>query len=182
MSVFEFTLTLYSIVIALGVARVLTGYVALIEYRKETPNTPLFFVWFSFLLLTHIVWWFSLWGLNATERLSLILVLFLFHIPAFLFIATRLLIPSESELSTIGERFAKLRIPFLLSFSVPFIFGPLFQGIGGDWATAIYLIPAGALLVAGTSSPNIRLQYFVAVGAFLIFLAFAAQFRSFLAG
>jgi len=52
-SAFEFVLTLYAIVIALGVARVLTGYVALIEFRRGVVDAPLFFIWLSFLLLVH---------------------------------------------------------------------------------------------------------------------------------
>ena len=92
MSVFEFVVTLYSIVIALGVARVLTGYVALIEFRKEVDHLPLFAIWLSLLLFAHIVWWFSLWNNSDMPSISLSRAVVTFHVPAFLFIASRLLV------------------------------------------------------------------------------------------
>ena len=60
MSPFEFTITLISIVIALGIVRILGGYADLIQHRKQTEHSRLFLIWFSFLLLTHVGWWFSL--------------------------------------------------------------------------------------------------------------------------
>ena len=97
MSPFEFTITLISIVIALGIARILGGYADLIQHRKETEHSWLFLIWFSFLLLTHVGWWFSLWGSSRDEIFSLSQFIILLSVPCFLFIATRLLIPSEGE-------------------------------------------------------------------------------------
>ena len=183
MTVFEFVLTLYSIVIALGVARVLTGYVALIEYRKEIANLPLFMIWLSLLLLANIVWWFSLWNKNAAQSFTLSEALFTFHVPAFLFMACRLLVPGESELETIAERYAKLRVPFLVCFSLAFIPGPLLRGVAtGDWSTAVYLLTIGAFLLVGTASSNTRLQYIAALAATVTYVMFAIQFRSAVTG
>ncbi len=182
MSAFEFVLTLYAIVIALGVARVLTGYVALIEFRRAVVDVPLFFIWLSFLLLVHFVWWFSLWNNSAAQSFSLIAAIFQFHVPAFLFIASRLLVPSESELETIAERFAKLRVPFLVSLARPFVTPLLGAIVTGDWSIVMYLLPIGAVLLLGTASSNIRLQYSVAMAAFLIYVVFAVQFRSAVSG
>ena len=183
MTVFEFVLTLYSIVIALGVARVLTGYVALIEYRKEIANLPLFMIWLSLLLLVHIVWWFSLWNNNAAQSFTLFEALITFHVPAFLFMASRLLVPGESELETITERYAKLRVPFLVCFSLAFIPGPLWGGVAtGDWSTAVYLMTIGAFLLVGTASSNMRLQYIAALAATVTYVMFAIQFRSVVTG
>ena len=183
MTVFEFVLTLYSIVVALGIARVLTGYVALIEYRKEIANLPLFMIWLSLLLLAHIVWWFSLWNNNAAQSFTLFEAFMTFHVPAFLFMASRLLVPSESELETIAERYAKLRVPFLVCFSLAFIPGPLAGGVAtGDWSTAVYLMTIGVFLLVGAASSNMRLQYFAAVTATVTYVMFAIQFRSVVTG
>ena len=183
MTVFEFVLTLYSIVVALGVARVLTGYVALIEHRKEILNLPLFVIWLSLLLLVHIVWWFSLWNNNAAPSFTLSEALMTFHVPALLFMASRLLVPGESELETIAERYAKLRVPFLVCFSLAFIPGPLSAAIAtGDWSTTVYLLTIGAFLLVGTASSNVRLQYFAALAATVIYVIFAIQYRSAVSG
>jgi hypothetical protein len=137
-----FTMTLYSIVIALGLACILSGYVALIEHRKQFEHAPLLFIWFSFLLVTHVVWWFSMWDRSNNERVSLVEVIFLFHVPAFLFIATGLSIPGESDLANMEQRFTKLRIPFLLSFAVVFTVAPLVFGVFleiGQWDVIYFL-------------------------------------------
>ena len=179
MSVFEFVVTLYSIVIALGIARVLTGYVAIIEFHKEIAHLPLFVIWLSLLLFGHIVWWFSLWNRSDALSFTLVQAIVSFHVPAFLFIASRLLVPGESALETIAERYAKLRVPFLVCFSIPFIPGPLFAGFAtGDWSRASYLLPIGTLLLVGTISANTRLQYVVALAAMVVYVMFAIQFRS----
>ena len=179
MSVFEFVAILYSIVIALGVARVLAGFVALIEFRKEVAHPPLFVILLSLLLLMHIVWWFSLWNRSDALSFSLLQAVFTFHVPAFLFIASRLLVPGESALETISERYAKLRVPFLVCFAIPFLPGPALAGIvSGDWSGAMYLLPIGTFLLVGTTSSNTRLQYAVALAAMAVYVTFAFQFRS----
>ena len=179
MSVFEFVVTLYSIVIALGLARILTGYVAIIEFRRGIDHLPLFVIWLSLLLFGHIVWWFSLWNNSEALSYTLLEAIFTFHVPAFLFIASRLLIPGESALETISERYAKLRVPFLVCFAIPFIPGPLLAGFAtGDWSRALYLLPIGTLLLVGTTSTNTRLQYVVALAAMAVYVMFAIQFRS----
>ncbi len=169
MSPFEFTITLISIVIALGIARILGGYADLIQHRKETEHSWLFLIWFSFLLLTHVGWWFSLWGSSRDEVFSLSQFIILLNVPCFLFIATRLLIPSEGEFHKITKRYQTLRVPFLLAFSVAFLPGPMLRGFNtGDWSIALYLSTVGLLILASTLSPNMRLQYGVASIAGLV--------------
>ena len=112
-------------------------------------------------------------------RNTLFQAIFTFHVPAFLFIASRLLIPGESALETISERYTKLRVPFLVCFAIPFIPGPLLGGIvSGDWSIAMYLMPIGTLLLLATTSSNTRLQYVVALAAMAVYVMFAIQFRS----
>jgi fucose 4-O-acetylase-like acetyltransferase len=178
-SVFEFVITLYSIVIALGIARLLGGYVALIEFREKIAHRPLFVLWLSLLLFGHVVWWFNLWSRSDTTTFSLFQTVFTFHVPAFLFIACHLLVPSEGARETMAERYAKLRVPFLVCLAIPFIPAPLLAGIAtGDWSVASYLIPIGGLLLLGTASANLRFQYLIASAATVVYLVFAVNFRS----
>jgi len=164
-------------------ARTLGGISDLIRHRREIQQKPLFLIWFSFLLLGSVVWWFSLWGRSASITVSLYQFALAFHIPVFLFIATRLLVPDESSFRTIEERYNHVRVPFLLSLAIPFIPNPIFVGVStSDWSIAVYLIPIGFLLICGTFSPNIRLQYGVAISATAIYLAFAVRFRSSIGG
>ena len=160
-------------------ARTLGGIADLIRYRSEIRHKPLFLIWFSFLLLGNVVWWFSLWGRSESPTVSLYQFGITFLVPVCLFIATRLLVPDESNFRTIEERYKGVRVPFLLAIATPFFPGPILTGIfASDWSIGAYLIPGGLLLVAGTLSPNIRLQYGVAISVTVIYLAFAVQFRS----
>ena len=81
MSLFEFVVTLFSIVIALGVARVLSGFAGLIEFRSSIQHKPLFTLWLVYLLLAQIVWWFSIWDQSRTESMTLGLTIILFYAP-----------------------------------------------------------------------------------------------------
>jgi hypothetical protein len=183
LSVFEFTATLFGIVVALAMARTLGGVADIIRYRKEVHHKPLFLIWFSLLLLGNVVWWFSLWRRSESDVVSLYQFGITFLVPVCFFIATRLLVPDESDFTAIGERYRGVRVPFLLTLAIPFFPGPILAGIvAADWSIGAYLLPAGLLLVAGTLSPNIRLQYGVAVSVTAIYLAFAVQFRSSIGG
>lgn len=183
MSLFEFVITLYSIVIALGIARVLTGFAALIEFRGAIAHAPLLLLWLVYLLLVHIVWWISLWGFNTTDSLSLAAIVALFHVPAFLFIAARLLVPNEEEMNQFFDRFTKLRVPFLVCAAMPTIPMPLTFALSvGDWSVAAYLLPLGILLLLSTLTANIRAQYATAIAALGIYLTFAIQVRANVAG
>jgi hypothetical protein len=134
MSVFEFVITLYSIVIALGVARVLTGYVGLIEFRSQIAHKLLFAVWLTHLLFVQIVWWFSVWRNNDNDTFSLYQAIFNFTLPACMFIAARLLVPGETDLSNMYTRYEKLRVPFLVFLALPSFPAPLLVGfVTGDW-------------------------------------------------
>lgn len=182
MSVFEFVITIYSIVIALSVARILAGFAALIEFRANIAHLPLFVIWLSLLFLGHIVWWFSLWNWSQETSFSLAWAIIMLHVPAFMFIACNLLIPGESARESVSERYERLRIPFLVCFSVAFIPNPLMMGIAtGNWTVAAFLVPLGVLLLLGTASANVRFQYFIATTALLIDVAFAFSLRSNLA-
>ena len=183
MSVFEFTATLFGIVVALAMARTLGGIADLIRYRNEIRHKPLFLIWFSFLLLGNIVWWFSLWGRFDSATVSLYQFGITFLVPVCFFVATRLLVPDESNFRTIQERYRDIRVPFLLILSIPFFPGPILTGLfAADWSIGAYLIPGGLLLVCGTLSPNIRLQYGVATSVTVIYLAFALEFRASIGG
>jgi hypothetical protein len=179
LSVFEFTATLFGIVVALAMARTLGGIADLIRYRSEIRHKPLFLIWFSFLLLGNVVWWFSLWRRSESNTVSLYQFGITLLVPVCFFIATRLLVPDESNFRSIEERYRNIRVPFLLLLAIPFFPGPILGGIVlSNWSIGAYLIPAGLLLVCGTLSPNIRLQYSIAMSVTLIYLAFAVQFRS----
>ena len=184
MSVFEFTITLFGIVVALAMARTLGGIADLIQFRSEIRHKPLFLIWFSFLLLGNVVWWFGLWERRSgSDTVSLYQFGVTFLVPVFLFIATRLLVPDESNFRTIEERFRNIRVPFLLSMATPFLLPALLIGIfASNWSPGAYLIPVGVLMVCGTLSSDVRLQYGVAISVVVIYLAFALQLRSSIGG
>lgn len=178
MSVFEFTATLFGIVVALAMARTLGGIADLIRHRDVINHKPLYLIWFALLLTGCVVWWFSLWERSNSASVSLYQFAVTFLVPVCFFIATRLLVPDEPDFKFIESRYENVRVAFLLTLAIPFFPGPILAGIVvSDWSVAAYLVPAGVLLVIGALSANIRLQYIVATSVTVLYIAFALQFR-----
>ena len=98
MSPFEYVSVIASIVIALGIAKLLGGIADLIRWWRELESPGFFLALQLLLLLHHFGWWFGLWVRHSgTEAFSLALFLRIVTIPGLLFLASHLLVPESGR-------------------------------------------------------------------------------------
>ena len=117
MSPFEFISVMASIVVALGITRVLGGTADLIRWWRDTQSAAFFLVLQLVLLSNLIGWWFGFWARHSgTTEFSLSDYLRILQIPATLFIASRLLVPEPGRDAAPDweTRFRSVRVPFFL--------------------------------------------------------------------
>ena len=68
MSIFEYVMILMSVVISLGLARLLETHAHLIKHGARVKWSATYVGWLLVLLLTHIDIWASLWQVHANAR------------------------------------------------------------------------------------------------------------------
>jgi hypothetical protein len=141
---------MHSIVLALGIARVLGGIAGVARYWRQLETKWFFLGWLALLLLMHLGWWFGLWiRFGEMSDISLWTFFFWFLIPASLYIASRLLIPEFHQGSTpdLEQRFDEVRMPFFACLPVGTI--PVLAGLADagrtDWLLAVF----GGLALTG---------------------------------
>ena len=168
---------LHSIVLALGIARVLGGIAGVVRYWRQLETKWFFLGWLALLLLLHLGWWFGLWiRFGEVSDISLWTFFFWFLIPASLYIASRLLIPEFHEGSPpdVKQRFDKVRMPFFACLVLAII--PIFPGLADaartDWLLAVF----GGLALTGLFVSDRRghvALLCLMLGTFVTFLALA---------
>jgi len=141
---------MHSIVLALGIARVLGGIAGVARDWRRLEIKWFFLGWLALLLLLHLGWWFGLWiRFGEVSDISLWTFFFWFLIPASLYIASRLLIPEFHQGSTpdLEQRFDEVRMPFFACLVVMII--PILAGLADaartDWLLAVF----GGLALTG---------------------------------
>lgn len=157
MNTFEYVSVIHSVVLALGIARLLGGFAELVRYWRQLNTAWFFLGWLILLLSLHLGWWFGLWArFNAITSISLSTYVIWFMIPATLFIASRLLVPEfrRDALPDLEARFEELRVPFFC-------------------ALAVLMLPDIPGLIAGTTPKNVWL-----IVAFSVLALSGALFRN----
>ena len=168
---------MHSVVLALGIARVLGGFADVGRDWREIEAKWPFLGWLSLLLALQLGWWFGLWARFSTMNeigLSTFLVWFL--VPASFYAASRLLIPEFPEGSppNLEQRFVEVRVPFYACLVVGVL--PPLPGLPGA-ASAEWLLAAfGALAITGVLVANPRwhtVLLLLMLATFLTWLALA---------
>ena len=177
MSAFEFTTVLFGFVVALGLARVLGGVADLIRCWSRVEHPILYSLWFSLLVLFPIGWWTSLWQFSAAKTITLFQVIMMFHVPIFMYVAARLIVPSESEFEHIDSRYESVRSPFALCMALPALIGPIPSILFGNFEL-IYVAINGVLQGSLLIFRNKRYDYFVVCSCLVVYIAFIVQYRS----
>ena len=170
---------MHSIVLALGIARVLGGIAGVARYWRQLETKWFFLGWLALLLLLHLGWWFGLWiRFGEVSDISLWTFFFWFVIPASLYIASRLLIPEFHHGSTpdLEQRFDEVRIPFFACFVVTII--PILAGLADaartDWLLAVF----GGLALTGLFVSDRRGHVALLCLMLVTFVTFLALARS----
>ncbi len=170
---------MHSIVLALGIARVLGGIADVARDWRQLETKWFFLGWLALLLLLHLGWWFGLWiRFGEVSDISLWTFFFWFLIPASLYIASRLLIPEFHHGSTpdLEQRFDEVRIPFFACFvlaTIPTLAG-LADAARTDWLLAVF----GGLALTGLFVSDRRGHVALLCLMLVTFVTFLALARS----
>jgi hypothetical protein len=103
MDPFSYIVVLTSIVLGLGVTRLVGGFGHLLQRRKQARGYWVHALWMvNLLLLTAIVWWMG-YRWRATERWPFLLFLWLLLEPILLYLISSLLFPDEEDRTAIDN-------------------------------------------------------------------------------
>ena len=114
MSTFEFVAILLSIVVGLGIARLLSALASLVEHRDQVRFDALTLAWVANLMVGHITfWWVTVGNARWSEEWSLAEFLVLFAYAVAMFFAAALILPSTaSDGCDLRKRYESIRRPF----------------------------------------------------------------------
>lgn len=116
MSTFEFVSVLMSIVVGLGITRILSDLASLAEHRANVKMDGLTLLWAWNTLVYHLIYWFVVvnnWRIRETWSFLGFGALFLYGV-ALYFCAALILPRATSEPLDLKDRFEKIRAPFFL--------------------------------------------------------------------
>ena len=177
MSTFEYMSVMHSIVLALGLARVLGGIADVARDWNRLEAKWFFLGWLTLLLALHVGWWFGLWiRFGEMRDIGLVTFLVWFLVPASFYVASRLLIPEFNEGSTpdLEQRFDDVRTPFFACFvlsTVPVLPG-LLEATQPQWLLGFFCFFAFTGMFVSNRRGHVVLLSLMLI-TYLTFLALA---------
>lgn len=180
MSSFEYVSVLLSIVLALGVAHILTGVAAMIERWRQLERDWVFLAWCVATLAIHVGYWGALWRFHQVPRWTVGALLYWFGAVATLFLTSRLLVPAGPPPPDMHQHFAAIRRPFFGALTAYWLLasvGPLF--VTSRWITPYRPFVVGFTLLAlsGALVSSRRYHAVLTVVWLLVYLAYWAFFE-----
>jgi hypothetical protein len=101
MRAFDFVITLYSFVYALGIAHILATTGDIMRAGKRVRFSWLNAGWMLNILLAIVAWWISLWDLRTTASWTMLTVMIFFAVACLLYLLARLVcapVPQEGPI------------------------------------------------------------------------------------
>lgn len=155
MRAFDFVMTLYSFVYALGVAQILSTVGDMIRAGKRLRFSWLNAGWMLNVLLAIVAWWLSLWDLRAEERWPMVNVLVFFAVACLLYVLARMVSAPIPEEGTVdlrryhqeeGRKYAALfAVECAITIGTVFLYGSAIQNwIASNLATGPTLVASVA--------------------------------------
>jgi len=167
---FEFITVAISIVLALGVSRLLDVFGPAL---RPDQRSWIHFGWVVHKFFNHLLWWWSLWLLRET-RWNLGLFMFEMVGPVVLYLqATALATPSERTRASWEDRFFEIRLPFFAG-NLVLVLVILGASHAADIAQEAPLIPLallGTLALAGLATRDARAHALIVAMALSIQVA-----------
>ena len=100
---FEFILGMYSIIIGLGISRLLEGIKNLVVSSRPLHGTGLYIAMLAIGLLVHATTWLSLWGLRNVEAWSIWSFLLVMLVPVLMFLYSSITVPDNDPSVDLGQ-------------------------------------------------------------------------------
>ncbi len=97
MNAFEFVMTLYSFVYALGVAQILAAVGDMVRASDRVRFSWLHAGWMLNIMLAIVAWWLSLWDLQSQSSWPMATVIVFFIVACVLYLLSRLVSPTISQ-------------------------------------------------------------------------------------
>jgi len=111
MSLFEYVSVMVSVVLALGVAQILTGVGALLVARDGPRADWVHAVWLAFLMLLHVQIWWVFWDLRSRPPHTILAFTFTLLLPALAYLSTYVILEGHLP-SNARDHFHRVRRSF----------------------------------------------------------------------
>jgi hypothetical protein len=156
MSHFEYVTVAVSIILALGVARLLDG---IGEALRTEARYWIHVGWMAIIFLRIIMWWWGLWVARDSQWNLGIFLLELGAPIVFYLQAKSLTTPSRSSPASWADRFEEIRVPFFIgNFSTVCLAFGLQEVLAIEPLSPPLLIFGMIMSIIGASFRNARLQ------------------------
>ncbi len=97
MSLFEFLVTLYSIVTGLGLTLLVRSLGQMLESRRRTRLYWVHTCWLAILFVAYVVVWFQLWSYRDVTSWTVVEGLLLLSVPVSLYLVSHLAVPELED-------------------------------------------------------------------------------------
>jgi hypothetical protein len=149
MSLFEYITVMVSVVLALGIAQILTGLGAFLTVRERPRGYWLHSVWLAFLTLLHVYMWWYFWDLRSNPPKTSLAFIFTLLGPALIYLPTYVMLEGRFP-SDAREHFNRVRRPFFALIVAGTTYQLLNQWVLGYPVPAAFRI--GAMLQVGAAA------------------------------
>ena len=171
MTAFEYASGLISIVVGLGIARVLGGVGTFLSLDNRTPHDWIVGTWCLVLSLTLVAWWMVGWTvLRAQSEISFVTLVFWTFATALLYLSAYLLVPGTVVDRSGGPEtnFELPRRAFFACLAAHFglVFVYLILALGGLGSTvlgAMTIISASGFVIKTNRGYALHLAVWIAV-------------------
>lgn len=172
MDFFEFILIITSVVYALCVAPLLTGFVRILQFDGEIKHFLPQAVFAMFLFLLVPMLWWTIWIFRAVDW-HFVTYFYMVIEPAIMFIACSLIFPQRLDHhgADLEDHYYKIRVPLLVSLIVLgfLVFADgVIVGTEAVWHDLRYVqVSWLAILIWALADNRTSVQYGAAIGSFL---------------
>jgi len=179
-SVFPFLSAMFGVLVALGIARLISALASLTTPREPIRVYWVHGAWILFVLLLYLHLWWSLWDLRAVDSWNYFKYLFLLLGPAALYMATSLLVPNPDREEGLDSReyYFRVQRKFFTSLAIVTVWGmllyPVFMGQRDPVLEWLLLFLVAVVVLAVTR--NEKAHAGLTVAAWVLFLTWVISF------
>ena len=175
MSLFEYVAVMMSVVLALGVARILGFVGAIASAKSRFTISWLHLAWVFLVFANHLVAWQTIWRLRDQSVFSVAQVAMMLVATSLIFVAARILVPDEpnEERLDLRDHYFDVRVPFFSVLALLWLFPlagmAIFRDVSLFSPDVLFRLAWLALATTGLLVPRPVLHWLLA-GAWLVVL------------
>ncbi len=184
MSLFEYVMLLVSVVLSLGIARLLESHAHLLKLGSAVRWSPTYMLWLVLIFMSHVDYWGGLWTLRDATVWTLPTLLAILAAAMALFYAAVLSTPDviAGEPIDLWDFHMANRHRYIGALAVYGIIGGALNAfvLGGEFSAAnlTAILPALALFAVAIFVPNRRVQIVTPIVLAVLFAVYLVQYFS----